>query len=154
MKLLAMPDRGFISSAPGETWEQGRLSGNGTLGVDVLGQPVDETIIFTHHRMFLPTRAPIAPPDTSSRLFEVRRLVDRGFYKQATQLAFDLSGQSGFMYPDPFVPAFEMRISMPAQGDVRDYARSVDFHTRPAEEYDLCYLPLRTFCRSCRWPAR
>ncbi len=129
---LAMPDRGFISCAPAETWEQGLLSGNGTLGANVIGQPLDETVIFTHHRMFLPTGAPVVPPDASSRLFEVRRLIDRGLYKQATQLAFDLSGQSDFMYPDPFVPAFEMHVTMPERGDVRDYARSVDFQTGQA----------------------
>ena len=129
---MATPDRGFISSVPAETWEQGLLSGNGTIGANVFGQPLDEIIIFTHHRMFLPTGAPVAPPDTSSRLFEVRRLIDRGLYKQATQLAFDLSEQSDFMYPDPFVPAFEMRITMPARGDVRDYARRVDFQTGQA----------------------
>lgn len=129
---LAMPDRGFISSAPAETWEQGLLSGNGTIGANVFGRPLDEVIIFTHNRMFLPTGAPVVPPDTASRLFEVRRLIDRGLYKQATQLAFDLSGQSDFTYPDPFVPAFEMRITMPARGTVRDYARCIDFQTGQA----------------------
>lgn len=75
---------------------------------------------------------PVAPPDTSSRLAEVRSLIDRGLYKQATQLAFDLSGQQSFMYPDPFVPGFDMRLTMPGNGDVRDYARSVDFRTAEA----------------------
>ena len=103
-----------------------------TLGANVFGRPLDETIIFTHHRMFLPTGAPVVPPDTASRLFEVRRLIDRGPYKQATRLAFDLSGQEGFMYPDPFVPAFDLRITMPARGEVRDYVRSVDFQTGQA----------------------
>ncbi|MCX7050257.1 MAG: glycoside hydrolase N-terminal domain-containing protein [Candidatus Sumerlaeota bacterium] len=129
---LPVPERGFISATPGETWEQGLLSGNGTIGANVFGQPADETIIFTHHRMFLPTGAPVVPPDTASRLFEVRQLIDRGLYKQATQLAFNLSGQDGFMYPDPFVPAFDLRITMPARGEVRDYARSVDFQTGQA----------------------
>jgi len=129
---LTMPERGFISSAPGETWEEGLLSGNGTIGANALGQPLAETIIFTHHAMFLPTGAPVVPPDTSSRLFEVRRLIDRGLYKQATQLAFDLSGQSDFMYPDPFVPAFDVRITMRERGEVRDYARSVDFQSGQA----------------------
>lgn len=129
---LPMPERGFISTTPAETWEQGLLSGNGTLGANVFGRPLDETIIFTHERMFLPTGAPVVPPDTASRLFEVRRLIDRGLYKQATKLAFDLSGQDGFMYPDPFVPAFDMRITMPARNEVRDYGRSVDFQTGQA----------------------
>ena len=129
---MPSPERGFLSNTPGETWEQGLLSGNGTLGANVFGRPLDETIIFTHHRMFLPTGAPVVPPDTAARLFEVRRLIDRGLYKQATRLAFDLSGQEGFMYPDPFVPAFDLRITMPARGEVRDYVRSVDFQTGQA----------------------
>ncbi|MCO5296806.1 MAG: glycoside hydrolase N-terminal domain-containing protein [Fimbriimonadaceae bacterium] len=129
---LAGPTRGFVSSIPAETWEQGLLSGNGTIGADVFGQPVDETIVFTHHRMFLPQGPPTVPPDTADQLFKVRSLIDRGLYKQATQFAFDLSGQQSFMYPDPFVPAFDMRVHMPARGQVRDYARSVDFHTGEA----------------------
>jgi len=129
---LAVPQRGFISITPGETWEQGLLSGNGTIGADVFGRPQDETITFTHHSLFLPTGAPVVPPDTSAQLFVVRQLIDRGLYKQATQLAFDLSGQKDFMYPDPFVPAFDMKIKMPARGEVRDYARSVDFQTGQA----------------------
>jgi hypothetical protein len=130
--LLEAPGRGFVSTNAADTWEQGLLSGNGTVGANVFGQPLDETIVFTHERMFLPTGAPVVPPDTSARLFEVRQLIDRGLYKQATRLAFDLSGQDGFMYPDPFVPAFDMRISMPARGAPRDYARAVDFQTGQA----------------------
>lgn len=126
------PKRGFVSSVPAETWEQGLLSGNGMIGANVFGQPRDETIVFTHHHLFLPQGPPTEPPDTSSRLFEVRSLIERGLYKQATQLAFDLSGQQSFMYPDPFVPAFDMRLSMPARGEVRDYARGVDFQTGEA----------------------
>jgi len=129
---LPVPHRGFISTTPAQTWEQGLLSGNGTIGANMFSRPLDETIIFTHERMFLPTGAPVVPPDTASRLFEVRRLIDRGLYKQATQLAFDLSGQDGFMYPDPFVPAFDLRITMPARGRVREYVRSVDFQTGQA----------------------
>jgi hypothetical protein len=130
---LAPPARGFLSSEPAETWEHGLIAGNGTLGANMFGRPLDETIVLTHERMFLPAGKPMMPPpDTGIRLFEIRRLIDRGLYRQATRLAFDLSGQDGFMYPDPFVPAFDMRITMGA-GDasarepVRDYGRSVDF---------------------------
>ncbi|UCE50514.1 MAG: glycoside hydrolase N-terminal domain-containing protein, partial [Phycisphaerales bacterium] len=124
---LRVPERGFISSEPAETWEQGLVTGNGTIGANMFCRPLDETIIFTHERLFLPMGAPTMPPDTSSRLFEIRRLIDRGLYKQATQLAFDLSGQESFMYPDPFVPAFDLNIKMDADGEMTDYARSVDF---------------------------
>ncbi len=129
---LPVPKRGFISSEPAETWEQGLISGNGTMGANVFGRALDETIVFTHERLFLPMGNPVAPPDTASRLFEIRGLIDRGLYKQATQLAFDFSGQEGFMYPDPFVPAFDLRIKMQSEGKVSNYMRSVNFQTGEA----------------------
>lgn len=126
---LPVPERGFISSQPAKIWEEGLLSGNGTIGINVLSRPLDERIIFTHERLFMPMGAPIMPPDQSARLFEIRRLIDRGLYKQATELQFNLSGQTTFMYPDNFVPAFDLAIRSAQQGEVRDYSRSVDFQT-------------------------
>jgi alpha-L-fucosidase 2 len=126
---LKAPERGFISSEPAETWEHGLISGNGTLGANVMSRPVHETIIFTHERLFLPMGKPLMPPDNSARLFEIRRLIDRGLYDQATALAFDLSGQQDFMYPDNFVPAFDLNIKMDSVSDIKDYVRSVDFET-------------------------
>lgn len=126
------PERGFVSSRPGETWEQGLLSGNGTIGASVLGQPLDETIALSHERMFLPERPPTLPPNMGPRLFEIRRLIEEGLYRAAEQLAFDLSGQESFLYPDPFVPAFDLRVRMDADMHVTDYRRSVDFQTGEA----------------------
>jgi hypothetical protein len=62
----------------------------------VLSRPLDETIIFTHERLFLPQGPPVMPPLTAPRLFEIRRLIDQGLYKQATELAFNLTEQEGF----------------------------------------------------------
>ncbi|MFO7617799.1 MAG: glycoside hydrolase N-terminal domain-containing protein [Bacteroidales bacterium] len=129
---VKVPERGFISSTPAETWEQGLISGNGTIGANVFCHPLDETIIFTHERLFLPMGPPTMPPDQSARLFEIRQLIDRGLYKQATQLQFALSGQESFMYPDPFVPAFDLGIRMNNSGEIRDYLRSVNFETGEA----------------------
>ena len=129
---LPVPQRGFISSQPAATWEEGLISGNGTLGANMFCRPLDDTIIFTHERLFLPMGKPVVPPDTAPQLFKVRSLIDRGLYKQATQFAFDLSGQDDFMYPDPFVPAFDMNVKTDAQGQVTDYMRSVDFQTGQA----------------------
>ena len=126
---LPVPERGFISSEPAETWEQGLISGNGTIGANVFGRAVDETVVFTHERLFVPIGKPVVPPDTGSRLPEIRRLIDQGMYKEATHLAFDLSGQESFMYGDPFVPAFDLNIKMRPEGKVSDYMRSVDFQT-------------------------
>jgi alpha-L-fucosidase 2 len=129
---LQVPERGFISSQPAKTWQQGLISGNGTIGANVLSRPLDETIIFTHERLFLPKGPPVMPPLIAPRLFEVRRLIDRGLYQQATELAFDLSEQEGFIYPDPFVPAFDLSIKMDTEDNISDYMRSVDFQTGEA----------------------
>ncbi len=127
-----VPDRGFVSSQPARTWEEGLLSGNGTIGVNVLSRPLDERIIFTHERLFMPMGAPVVPRDQSTRLDEIRQLIARGLYSQACKLQFDLSGQDGFMYPDFFVPAFDLTIRSEARGEVREYARGVDFQTGEA----------------------
>ena len=132
VKKLEVPDRGFISSQQARTWEEGLISGNGTIGINILSRPLDETVIFSHERLFLPKGAPTMPPDNANRLFEIRNLIDRGLYRQATELAFDLSGQESFMYPDPFVPAFDLNLQMEAEGEVKDYMRSVDFQSGEA----------------------
>ncbi len=126
---LSVPDRGFISSQPAKTWEEGLICGNGTIGANALSRPLKERVIFSHERLFLPMGAPVMPPDQSARLFEIRRLIDKGLYKQACELQSNLSGQDGFMYPDYYVPAFDLTIRTQAKGEIRDYARSVDFQT-------------------------
>lgn len=128
-RKLPVPERGFISSEPAETWEQGLLSGNGSIGASVLSRPLDEIIVFSHKRMMVPERAPLLPPLTATRLFEIRRLIDRGLYDQASRLAVSLSEQKGFLYPDPLMPAFDLRIKMNAEGGVTDYMRSTNFQT-------------------------
>lgn len=129
---LQVPERGFISSRPGETWEQGLISGNGIVGASVLSRPLDETIVFSHERLFLPEQDPLMPPHTAPRLFEIRRLIQRGLYRQASQLTFDISEQDGFRYPDPFVPAFDLKIRMDAEMQIKDYMRSTNFQTGEA----------------------
>ena len=129
---IRVPARGFVSSRTATSWEHGLLSGNGTVGAIVMSDPLDETVIFSHKRMFLPEKPPMLPPNTAPWLFEIRRLIERKLYQQASQLAFDISGQEGFRYPDPFVPAFELGIRMDAEPHVTDYLRSVDYETGEA----------------------
>ena len=75
-QTLQAPERGFNSSQPGETWEQGLISGNGTIGASMLSRPLDDLIVFSHERVFLPERPPLMPPDAGPRLFEIRQLID------------------------------------------------------------------------------
>ncbi len=124
---------GFFSTQPATTWEEGLICGNGTIGANALSRPLDEIVIFSHERLFLPSRPPVLPPDMGPRLSEVRRLIDQGLYSQATQIAFDISEQSGFLYPDPFVPAFDLGIRTESRTNIiADYSRSVNFCTGEA----------------------
>ena len=129
---LPVPDRGFVSIRPARNWEEGLITGNGTLAVNALSRPLNERIIFTHERLWMPMGAPHVPPDQSAHLPEIRALIAEGKYKEAEELQFKLTGQKSFMYPDFFVPAFDLTINGEAQGEVRDYARSVNFQTGEA----------------------
>lgn len=129
---LPVPERGFISSTQAKTWEEGLICGNGLLATNALSRPLDEIIIFNHKRLFMPEGTPTKPPLTAPHLAEIRKLIDEGKYDEATKLTFDISGQNGFMYPDRFIPAFDLSIQMSAQGEVTDYMRSVDFQTGEA----------------------
>jgi hypothetical protein len=129
---LPVPARGFVSIRPAKNWEEGLITANGTLAINALSRPLNERIIFNHERLFMPMGKPHVPPDQSKYLPEIRQLIAEGKYKQAEELQFKHTGQKGFMYPDFYVPAFDLTIDSEAQGEVRDYARSVDFQTGEA----------------------
>jgi hypothetical protein len=129
---LPVPERGFVSIRPAKNWEEGLITANGTLAINALSRPLDERIIFNHERLFMPMGEPHVPPDQSAHLPEIRKLIEQGRYKEAEVLQFKLSGQKSFMYPDYYVPAFDLTIDSESQGEVRDYARSVDFQTAEA----------------------
>jgi len=129
---LPVPERGFVSITPATNWQEGLITANGTLALNALCRPLNERVIFNHERLFMPMGAPYVPPDQSKHLPEIRRLIEEGKYKEAETLQFTLSGQSSFMYPEYYVPAFDLTISSESHGEVRDYARSVDFQTAEA----------------------
>jgi alpha-L-fucosidase 2 len=129
---LPVPERGFISERPAKNWEEGLITGNGTLGLNAYSRPHAERIIFSHEELFMPMGAPFVPKDQSADLPKIRQLIAEGKYKEAERLQFENSGQEGFMYPDFYVPAFDLTINRKAEGEIRNYARSVDFSTAEA----------------------
>jgi alpha-L-fucosidase 2 len=129
---LPVPARGFVSVKPAKNWEEGLITANGTLAINALSRPLNERIIFNHERLFMPMGKPHVPPDQSKHLPELRKLIEEGKYKEAEELQFKYTGQEDFMYPDFYVPAFDLTIDSEAQGEVRNFARSVDFQTGEA----------------------
>jgi hypothetical protein len=128
----AGPERGFVSSQAATNWEHALTSGNGKFGALVFGQPLDETIVVNHARLFMPLWEPLPPVDTASHLKEIRRMLADGEYQRAADFVVALSQKDGYgpkRWTDPFVPAFDVRVTMASNGPVSDYSRSVDFAT-------------------------
>lgn len=126
------PERGFVTYKPASNWDSGLISGNGTLGAVVYGQPLDETIVLNHAQLWMPWEKPLPPVETASHLAEIRKMLAEGKYQQAAAFVVELSNKEGYTnkrWTDPLIPAFDLRISMEASGDVRGYARYTDFET-------------------------
>ena len=133
--VLPVPARGAISGRPATKWEEGHISGNGRMGALVMGQPLNETIIFSHEKLFLPWEKPVQPVDTASHLQEIRRMFADGQYQKAADLVVEISKKEGYTHKrwtDPFIPAFDLRVIMDAAGEVKGYGRTVNFATGEA----------------------
>ena len=129
---LKVPERGFISTKPAANWEKALISGNGTIGALVMSRPLDETIIFSHERLFMPI-APSKPiVNMAPHLNTVREMIDKGQYSETAEFVYNLGrkqGYRGLRWTDPLTPAFDLKITMTPAGETRGYARSVDFQT-------------------------
>ncbi|MGW7790693.1 glycoside hydrolase N-terminal domain-containing protein, partial [Streptomyces tricolor] len=108
------PVHGTWEPAPAARWEDAFLSGNGHHGALVAGDPNDERVIVTHHRLVRPNGGEHArPPRLAAALPAVR---DR-------LLAGDLTAAESFtdgrplQWVQPFHPAFRIRVRGPAGGD-------------------------------------
>jgi len=131
-RVLATPERGYVSIRPAERWEDGLMTGNGNIGAMVEGYPVDDTIVFSHAKLFLPWWPPIPPVETAGRLAELRKMISEGRYKDAADWYIALSKTQGYgekRWTDPIVPAFDLRIVTGASGHIRRYGRTLDFAT-------------------------
>ena len=126
------PERGFVSSKAASTWEQALISGNGKYGALVTGQPLEETVVLNHARLFMPLNAPLPPVNTADHRNELRDLMAQGRYQRAADEVVELSRKEGYgakRWTDPFIPAFDLKVKMTEKGEIRDYRRSVDFRT-------------------------
>ncbi|MHB8095588.1 MAG: glycosyl hydrolase family 95 catalytic domain-containing protein [Candidatus Aminicenantales bacterium] len=133
--VLPVPVRGYISGRPASRWEEGHISGNGTMGALIMGLPLDETIVLTHEKLFLPWEKPTPPVNTAARLREIRELLAEGRFQQAADFIVDLAKAEGYgpkRWTDPFIPAFDLRLRMEARGTIRGYGRTVNFATGEA----------------------
>jgi len=127
------PVRGFTSWQPAPNWEHALISGNGTMGALVIGQPHEETIILSHSDLYLPLNPPMEPINQVSRLTEIRKLLLEGKNEEAAKIPVDQRNKEGFnIGRDPFIPAFNLKVEQEASNIIR-YQRSVNFETGEAK---------------------
>lgn len=120
---------GVTSGRPAAKWEEGMLSGNGTMGIMVMGGPVEERVIVCHERLYEPqTASPVENKDISEHLPELRRLLLAGRYRDAAAFMSEKSGH-GLIGSESFHPAFALALQRDAAGEVRNYSRATDFET-------------------------
>jgi alpha-L-fucosidase 2 len=112
-----------------QKWDQAMPTGNGRVGALVFGNVENEQIILNHDSLFFTTKKPTLP-DVSEHLPKVRKLAEKGKYKEAgeylknnTNIKYDHQGS------DSYHPAFDVTIDMPMAGKVSDIYRIVDFET-------------------------
>ncbi|MGQ4375074.1 glycoside hydrolase N-terminal domain-containing protein [Streptomyces sp. SAS_267] len=119
------PVHGTWEPRPAARWEDAFLSGNGTHGAMVFGDPNDDRVIVNHHRLVRPNgSADARPPELADRLADV----------QDRLLAGDVNAGEDFtdfrplLWVQPFHPAFQVRLRRPAE-EPRGYRREADFTT-------------------------
>ncbi|RMF92941.1 MAG: hypothetical protein D6741_14365 [Planctomycetota bacterium] len=128
----AIPERGAYSRLPGETWQDGFVSGNGRMGALIYGKPGEETLILNHCRLYLPLGSREIVPRLAEYVPQVREMVRRRKYREAIAFLMEKGKEQGFpglIWTDPYHPGAFIRIRRPVDGEVTDYARTEDFRT-------------------------
>ena len=133
--LIDKPEHGFVTNMPAYKWEEGMITGNGTLGALVMGFPLNERIIFSHEKLFMPENPPTKAPDFGSSLDSIRKLVLLGKTEEAMDLSIKLGADVGiqeYYWTDPFIPACQMEIEVLDNEALLNYSRSVNYESGEA----------------------
>ncbi len=120
------------SHTPATTWECAMLSGNGTLGALVFGEPLNETVVVNHERLFRPRRTPGDPLNVAPHLNTLRTIINREGYASGLVFLDTVAAEKEMRAAEglpSFHPAFEVAIRTRVRGAVRDYVRETDFRT-------------------------
>jgi alpha-L-fucosidase 2 len=130
--LIEKPEHGFVTRLESRTWEESLVSGNGTLGALVPGDPMKERIILSHERLFMPEYPPTEAPDLGSHMDKIREWVLEGQGEKAAEFAVELGkevGIEGFIWTNPLIPACQLEIETLTPEKVSNYSRAVDFES-------------------------
>ena len=130
--LIVPPEHGYVSRLPASRWEESMLTGNGTTGALVFGDPLDDRIILSHEKLFMPEYPPCEAPPLYKYLDRVRKLVLEDKGEQAAKLLLEAGREVGIddmIWTDALIPACQLEIKTLSDKEVSDYVRSVNYET-------------------------
>ncbi|SER51112.1 Glycosyl hydrolase family 65, N-terminal domain [Gracilibacillus ureilyticus] len=130
MKNL-FPERGIWSRRPADRWEDALVAGNGSHGVMVYGDPVKDTIIGNHCRLYLPQGNSHEIPDLAPFLTETRAIIATEGYEKAIKFQYEKAkelGYQGLTMSDPFHPGFHLLIGTDHK-EFDNYSRCINYQT-------------------------
>lgn len=112
-----------------KAWTEGFLAGNGKLGITVFGDPLHERVIF-HDRGFnmAKTEDRSFAQVSTEDLATIKSNCAAGNFAEANRLAVTSAHYHGGGEGNRH-PGYEMLISIPEDGAVRDYVRTCNFRT-------------------------
>ncbi|MCU0456454.1 MAG: glycoside hydrolase family 95 protein [Bacteroidales bacterium] len=125
-----VPQKGFCSITPGTQVRETLVSGNGTMTIELLGDPCSEQILFRHESLLIPWKKPLEAPNVAGIFPQVRQMMLEGKTNEAITLALQNMNESPVKQdtePHLTIPAFLMKIDLPRTGTIRNYLRTVNF---------------------------
>jgi hypothetical protein len=107
------PRRSVVTRTAPASWEEGLVTGNGTLGAVLHGDARRDVVTLGHAGLFMPVDAPRPPVDTASHLGTLRALLAAERFQEAADLVVTLGkeeGYPGWLWTDPLIPAFDLEL--------------------------------------------
>ncbi|MEV6544134.1 glycoside hydrolase N-terminal domain-containing protein [Streptomyces sp. NPDC051665] len=122
-----LPTRGIHELSPAAGWTDGFLTGNGEYGAILYGDPIQEKVVFNHHRFVLPNGTrDLPPPVLADRLEGVRDKALAGDYKGANH---DFAAGWDLRWTQTYHPGYELHLATTDASRLDRYARITDFRT-------------------------
>ncbi|MCL2487645.1 MAG: glycoside hydrolase N-terminal domain-containing protein [Oscillospiraceae bacterium] len=143
--VVTVPERGSWSDrypTRYDQWEEGLLTGNGTQGAIVFGNPLNETTVFTH-RLYNNAATIANPKRTMNNMVtqsytyngvlytNLAESIKNACFNEQWQIANNLANRNGWRDggEGSVHPGYKMNISIPSSGTVTNYSRSNDYTT-------------------------
>ena len=126
---MTRPHR-MIRRQPADRWQDALPTGNGTIGALAYGSIRNETILLNHKMLWLWSDPPQVV-DVSAHLTEVRSLLLDGRFDEATSFLHNRLMENGCepKRPDPYQPAFDLKVDTATSAAFSHYSSEVDFAT-------------------------